>query len=404
MHEDVGRELLLERFGPEFARNPQPNYAKVRDVAPVIRSGQSVTLSRHGDVEFALRTPEVFSSGMGALGLGNVRPLIPLQIDPPEHRRYRRMLDPLFAPREVAKIEQDIEVLTNQLIDAFIDRGECEFNSEFAVPLPTTVFLRLLGLPIEELPRFLRLKDGIIRPEATAAGYDVGGGADAVARAHAIREETGQEIYAVFEEALTDRARRRTDDLLSGFVEWEERGEITRDEILDICYLLMIAGLDTVTDALDCSFGFFVQHAAHRQSIVDDPGLIPSAVEELLRWETPVPGVVRMAATETELSGCPIHAGDIVSVSLGAANTDPAAFPSAETVDFWRNPNPHLAFGGGVHRCVGSHLARTELRIALREFHRRIPHYRLPEGFELEYTLGLRQIENLPLIFTEVRG
>jgi len=387
----IVQELVLERLGPEFSRDPQPYYAKLREHAPVLRLEGSVTLSRHEDIMHAFRHPEVFSSKMGAIGLGNVRPLIPLQIDPPDHKKYRKLLDPLFAPREVARLEADVAALTNDLIDRFVGRGGCEFNGEFAVPLPCTVFLRLLGLPLDDLDLFLRFKDGIIRPGHGTLDMD---------EANRIRSETAQEMYAYFEQVLDEREREPRDDILSGFLDAEVDGDrLSREEILDICFLFLIAGLDTVTDTLDCNFAYLAQHPDHRRELVADPALIPSAIEELLRWETPVPGVARVAAFDTEIRGCPIAEGDMVSIAIGAANTDDAAFPNAQVVDFRRDPNPHLAFGGGVHRCLGSHLARLELRVATREWHRRIPEYRLEEGVELEYTAALRSVEHLPLVW-----
>ena len=173
--------------------------------------------------------------------------------------------------------------------------------------------------------------------------------------------------------------------------------KLTRDEILDICFLFLIAGLDTVTDTLTCSFAFLARHPEHRRRIVEDPSAIPAAIEELLRWETPVPNVFRIAKTDTELGGCPVKAGSFVMVSLGAANLDTGDMVDAFEVRFDRTENRHLAFGGGVHRCLGSHLARRELRIAMQEWHRRIPDYELPPGLELEYPVGLRSVENLEL-------
>ena len=140
---------------------------------------------------------------------------------------------------------------------------------------------------------------------------------------------------------------------------------LTQDEILGICFLFILAGLDTVTDTLECFFAYLAQHPEQRQAIVADPSIIPTAVEELLRWESPVTGVARVAAQDAEVGGCPIHKGDHVGISIGSANTDERALPDADTVDLTRQPNKHLAFGGGVHRCLGSHLARLELRTTL---------------------------------------
>jgi cytochrome P450 len=146
-------------------------------------------------------------------------------------------------------------------------------------------------------------------------------------------------------------------------------------------------------------FAYLAQHPTQRRRLVDDPALIPAAVEEMLRWETPVLGVARVATRETTLAGCPIHAGDQVSIILSSANTDPTEFAAPDDVDFDRQPNRHLAFGGGVHRCLGSHLARQELRIALREWHRRIPDYSVAPGHTLVYTPAIRSIDHFPMVF-----
>jgi cytochrome P450 len=168
---------------------------------------------------------------------------------------------------------------------------------------------------------------------------------------------------------------------------------------LDICFLFLIAGLDTVTDSLTLFFAFLSQHPDHRRQIVEDPSVIPRAVEELLRWETPVAGVARSATGDSTVAGCPITKGNLVFVSIGAANVDPAVFGDPFDVRFDREENRHLGFGGGVHRCLGSHLARRELRVGLREWHRRIPEYQLKPGIELHYPPGLRSVDNLELIW-----
>jgi cytochrome P450 len=356
----------------------------------VFRSPTAVVLSRLADIEMALKHTELFSSNMDAVDLGNIRPLIPLQIDPPDHAKYRRILDPLFTPREMARREPRVTELVNEMIDRFADRGECDFHEEFAVPLPCTVFLQLLGLPLEDLDQFLEWKDGVIRPEG-ASGYD---------RRHEATAPAANQIYAYFERAIDDHIANPRDDVLSALIAARVEGDpLTHDEILDICFLFLIAGLDTVTDSLDCFFVYLARHPDHRHDLIEQPDVLPSAIEELLRWETPVPGVVRVATEDVELGGCPISKGERVSPLLGAANTDPAEFPDPELVDFRRNPNRHRAFGGGPHRCLGSHLARMELRVALREFHRRIPDYEIKPGTELTYTAALRSVESLPLTF-----
>jgi cytochrome P450 len=374
---------------------PQAIYDMLREHSPVLRTEQGGTIiARHEDVEFALRNADIFSSDMEAVSIGNVRPLIPLQINPPEHVKYRRLLDPLFAPKQVALLENDVRKLSNQLIDDFIDSGECEFNSAFAIPLPCTVFLRLLGLPLEDLDLFLELKDNIIRPNGEAAQMPE----EEFTR---IQAETGQRIYAYFDKVLDERERQPRDDMLTGFLEADVDGNrLTREDILDICYLFLLAGLDTVTASVGCMVSFLAQHPEQRQRLVEDPSQIPGAVEELLRWETPVPGVPRVVAEDVELSGERLEAGERVTVLIGSANIDERGFPQPDDVDFERPANRHLAFGGGVHRCLGSHLARLELRVALEQLHERIPDYSIKPGETPQYSMGIRAVEHLPLVFT----
>jgi cytochrome P450 len=243
------------------------------------------------------------------------------------------------------------------------------------------------------------MKDGIIRPDHVA-GEPRGNPAT-----ETLQQETADSIYAYFEAVLDARAGDRRDDLVSHFLDVEIDGErLSREDILDICFLFLIAGLDTVSASLDCFFGYLAQHADQRRTIVERPDLVPSVIEELLRWETPVMAVARVATRDTEIGGCPVHAGDQVMALVGAANVDDEACSDAGEVQFDRAVNRHLAFGGGIHRCLGSHLARLELRIALREWHRRIPEYRVKPGVALEYTPGIRSLESFPMLLGAPRS
>ena len=385
---------VMAAMDPELAASPQPMYKLMRDGSPVLHLDGAVAVSRREDIDEIFRCPEVFSSNMSAVDLGNVRPLIPLQIDPPDHVRYRRILDPLFAPRQMAVLEPQVVALVHDLIDRFIDRGECNLAESFTVPLPSQVFLVLLGLPLSDLDVFLRIKDGIIRPQILYPDVVT------LDEQQEVRRRVAQEIYEYFNATLDERAREPKDDLLSRFLATEVDGEkLTRHEILDICFLFLIAGLDTVSASLECFFAYLAQNPDQRRRLVDDPAIVPHAVEELLRWESPVSGVARVAVADTELGGEAIKSGEHVFVMIGSGNTDEAEFSDPHTVDFDRATNRHIAFGGGLHRCLGSHLARLELRVALREFHTRIPDYRLASGATLEYTPGIRSIADLPIVW-----
>jgi cytochrome P450 len=376
------------------SQDPRAVARAMREQPVVTIDGLFTLITRRHDIESALRDPATFSSKAEAVNLGNTRPLIPLQIDPPKHVKYRRILDPLFAPRKMAPLEDEVVSLVSDLVDQFAAKGECDLHTDFAVPLPCTVFLRLMGLPLEDLDEFLSMKDGIIRPDGVTLEDQ-----------EPVRRATAQRIYDYFQKVIDERRGKPGDDLLTRIMESELDGErLTDDEVLDVCFLFIIAGLDTVTDSLDCMFAYLAQEPEHRRRVVDDPSVVNSAVEELLRWETPVPVVARMATEDTEVDGCPVAAGQHVMLLLASANTDESHEASLDTVDLTRNPNPHLAFGGGVHRCLGSHLARLELRVALREFHKRIPDYSLAPDTVLEYTPGLRSLHTLPLVFAPAAG
>ena len=239
------------------------------------------------------------------------------------------------------------------------------------------------------------MKDGIIRPDHVV-GKPYGH-----REVKAYQQKIADSVYDYFNEVLDQREVERRDDLLSMFLDAEVEGDrLTREDILDICFLFLIAGLDTVTATLDCMFSFLAQNPEHRRQLVENPDLIPNAIEELLRWETPVMGIARVAVADTELGGCPVHAGDQVMVMIGSANTDEAEFPDGDVVRFDRDVNPHIAFGGGIHRCLGSHLARLELRVALREWHKRIPDYEVEPDHTLVYTPGIRSIDYFPMRLT----
>jgi cytochrome P450 len=356
--------------------------------------GLGVSFDRE-DTKFLTHRHEEFTTAMD-VNLGNIRPLLPLNVDPPVHARFRKLLDPIFSPKRMDAQGDDISRRVNKFIDTFIDRGECNFSEEFADPFPSSVFLGLMGLPEHELRMFLDLRDGLLHPD----NIDPAAAADMQLRG-TIARATGARIYEYFGNIVDERSAHPGDDVISHLLKTEIDGDrLTPENVIDICYMLMIAGLDTVGDSLTCIFAFLAQNPEHRQLIVDDPSLIAEAVEELMRWESPVPSTLpRIAKCPVDLpSGVHIREGAAVVPHWGAANLDPEIFSDPMVVRFDREANPHFAFGSGIHRCLGSHLARRELRIAVREWHKRIPHYHLKPGHEeLEYPPGMRHVKNLML-------
>lgn len=378
---------------PDAASDPHAAYRSVREACPVSETvddgHRTVFLCRDEHVRSALRDPSIFSSSMDAVSLGQQRPLIPLQLDPPEHAAYRRALEPHFSAARMAELEGDVRALVADLVDPLIDATSCDIHAAFTEPLPSTIFIRLMGLPLDDLEFFLEFKDGIVRPEG-----------DSPEEIDRSRAEAGERLYDYFREAIAHRRRHPDDGLFSRLIDEEIDGRpVTDDEMLDISYLMILAGLDTVTATLDCFFAYLAQHPERRRAVVEQPEIIGSAVEELLRHQTPVQAVVRIVRESGEIGGVGVEPGDGATIVLGAANTDPRSFENPEDTDLERQPNRHLAFGGGPHRCLGSHLARLELRVALEEFHRRIPDYEIVDGADLDFSMGVRQAARLPLVF-----
>ena len=385
---------LAELMNPEVSRHPQPIYALLQASTPVFRlDGVGVIVASRSGVDQVLRDPELFASSTSH-DLKTKRPLIPLQIDPPDHRKYLKLLDPLFAPQRMKALEGSTTALVNELIDGFIGETEIDFSRQFSTPFPSQVFLTLFGLPMADLPAFLKMKDGTIRPDHVV-GQELGH-----PETEAYQQATADSIYAYFEDVIAARTGNDPgDDLLSHFLTVEVDGDrLSHEEILDICFLFLIAGLDTVTASLDCFFGYLAEHPDTRRKLVDEPDATAAMIEEMLRWETPVMGCARVATRATVIDGFEIDAGEQVMGLLGAANVDEAEFTNAGELVWDRDANRHLAFGGGIHRCLGSHLARLELRVALREWHRRIPDYSIKPGTELNYTAGIRTLDGFPML------
>jgi cytochrome P450 len=300
--------------------------------------------------------------------------LIPIELDGEAHQRYRTLLNPLFTPATAQQLEPSMRALANQLIDKFIDRGECDVVSEFARLLPGTLFLRMMGWPVEDSEMFYGWVEASMHasPEESAT----------------LRVQVAQERNRYMAALIDQRRRQPEDDLTTVLAHAEIDGTPISDEDLLLLFrLLMAAGLDTVQSVLSQSFVFLAQHPEFRAQMME-PAVLPTAVEELLRWASPaVP--TRTATEPVEIGGIDLETGERVHCPLGAANRDPTYYADPDTPRLDReNPKPHLTFGLGPHRCLGSHIARLELKIAFEEWHQRIPDYRIGTRGIGEWHLG----------------
>jgi len=341
-------------------------------------------------VHFAHRHPELFSSARAFDSLGSPVPLVPIASDPPDHVRYRRTLDPMLAPRVINRMEDELRQQVNELIDGFAERGSCEVIGDLAKPFPTQVILTLFGLPLEDRDRFFSWNQKILEITGGKAGEPTPDQMDAA--------------LAMFEymQGFIDRKRLVPgDDMLSSVLALKGDDAWSNEEVLGLCFLVALAGLDTVT----ASIGFALMHLSKRRDlrhrIVDDPSSRSGLIEEVLRLEVPAALTPRVTTKDVVIGGETIPAGSYVFLVLGAVNRGPEWGESANEINLEDADRGHLTFGGGIHRCMGSHLARRELRIVIDEFHQRIPEYSLPEGFEprLVWPAGTFHLSELPIVF-----
>jgi len=402
-------ELRFEQMSPELqaliayapndsfdVEDSQAVLDRVVREMPVVRWEMGVGFFTMDDIVAAARNPAIVSTNPATgipYGMGSREPLIPLHIDGERHRNARKLLDPLLAPKMVAPIASEVRKLADELIDAFVGDDQVEIHDAFCVPLPSTIFLRLFGMPPEDTEFLIAMKDRILNNEGATADE---------------REELGILAGDRLRELLRARIAERhaepvaRDDWIGRFLTFEVEGErLSDDDLINIMHLFTIAGLDTVTSALSCIIARFATHPEERRRVVADPALLPVTIEELMRFESPVPGGgARWAVEDTEVNGVPVRAGEMVYLCWATANVDPRAFERPLDVELDRSPNRHIAFAAGTHRCLGSHLARVELRAALERLHERIPEYWVTPGDAVRYeSHGVRQALRLPLTF-----
>lgn len=321
----------------------------------------------YDDVKAAFFAPETFSSANPHPSPSTQR-LIPAGLDPPEHTKYRKLLIPPFAGKEIKARESHIRDYCRQLIEGFVDRGECDFARDFAYRFPTGIFIEMLGLPLENLTYYVSLAHGI---SATPPDEDMDGKKVKAYEA---------EIIAIFEQLLEERRKQPRDDLMSYLLAAEIDGApISQGDLLAACMLLLRGGVDTVAAQLSHTFHHLANDAALRCRIVEQPENNMRLLDEMLRYYTPG-NSIRTATRDVEVGGCPIRKGDRVIMPRAACHRDPRQFPDPDTFDPDRRSNNHIAFGIGIHACLGAHLARLELRVALEEWHRLIPDYRIKPG------------------------
>lgn len=389
---------------PALAATPtawQERAAELRRKAPVVYSQSKKgywVVTRYDLVCEVLRDATTFSSFPNDLANVSQGRLMPIELDPPEHTVMRKVLLPLFTPKRLQEIEPRVRATINDLIDQFCEKGECEFVEAFAHALPTRVFLELMGWPLDDAEIFSETTDIALQglPGKTAE------------ESQQAQAEAAFKVYGYFADVI-ERVKRGDYDMNSLTAQIilapiEEPDGTTREltvaELGQMFFLLAIAGLHTTQGSLAWSIINLASNPDQRADLVAHPDHIPAAIEEILRYEAAA-SLGRRATRDTTLGDVRIAEGDQLLLLLSSANRDADHFSNAGDLHIDRTPNHHVSFGMGVHRCLGSHLARQELRLALEELHKRIPDYELVEGDPPRMTgTQVRSCTYLPIQFT----
>lgn len=384
--------------------DPYPLYSRLRAEDPVhwSRMLQAWVLTRYQDVESSLSDPRLSANRQKArslvarLAIRQQQMSVPLRPgvtmlsnDPPEHTRLRRLVSKAFTPRMVQALRPRIQDIVDTLLDQAQEARRFDFARDFAHPLPVIVIAEMLGIPASDRDMFRQWSDDAV---AALAGPFA---------PPQVMERNRRSVMAMadyFRETIRDRRKSPGADLISSLVAAEEQGQVlTEDEMLATCMLLLVAGNETTAKLLANGMLALLRHPDQLGRLREEPSLVPTAVEELLRYDSPAQMTARVATEELQIDGVRIKTGDLVIPVLGAANRDPAVFERPDQLDVSRDPNPHMAFGDGIHFCLGAPLARAEAQIALSALLQRMPNLRLVGEPRWDGSFVLRGVSSLPV-------
>ncbi|MEU3405993.1 cytochrome P450 [Streptomyces sp. NPDC006670] len=399
------RPVPLPYADPAFVTDPFPLYRQLREAGPVrhvvIAGGlEAFLVTRYDDALDALSDARLSSDVRDASDTRLLRQLpeveresmlsTMLRSDPPDHTRLRRLVSKAFTARRVAGMRPRIQALTDRLLDALAPAGHADLVAEFALPLPVAVISELLGVPVDDRHDFQHWTDLMIRRGAEPPDP-------------AVVNEAWQHMRAYVAGLIGDKRAEPGDDLLSGLVTArDEEGRLSEDELVAMVFLLLAAGYITTVNLIGGGIAMLLAHPRQLDLLRSDPALLPGAIEEFLRYDGPVsPGIARFAREDLEIAGVRVPRGATVLIGSALADRDPARFPDPERLDVTRRDNAHLAFGHGIHYCLGAPLARLEGEIAIGTVLRRLPGLALavPPDAVPWRPGGLRGPESLPVTF-----
>jgi hypothetical protein len=398
---------------PEFVANPYPTFARMRSNDPVFWSAENNywCLTRYDDItslipsqQFSSNRLEAHAGRMAQGAKEYFRPFLTavsswmLMIDPPDHTRLRGLVNKAFTPRVVEDMRIFIQELVNKMLADLEGQGSMDVIADLANPLPAMVIAELLGVPRTDQRQFKEWSDDIA---LALSAIDTTASKDELFALYSVAQKSALALSDYFKEHVAELRRHPQENLLFALAQAEEQGDrLTQDELFANCVLLMIAGHETTTNLIGNGILALLQNPDQREALVANPELIVSAVEELLRYESPVQKMGRIALADIELKGKHIKKGDLVCFSFAAGNRDPEVFASPERLDITRKPNRHLAFGHGLHYCVGAALARLEGQIVINTVLRRLPRLQLAtENLQWHRNFTLRGLKSLPVVF-----
>jgi cytochrome P450 len=359
---------MLDIFSDEIRRDPYPLYDQMRTYSPVFYAPppfDGFLIFDYEGAKRALNDHDAFSSQVPAPRHWFIF------FDPPAHTKLRALISRAFTPGTVANLEPYIRELSRQLLDQVIARGEMDLADDFSVPLPMKVIATMIGIPATDWAQFKRWSDSILK-----LSYARSGGQEAEQAHHEFAAVTG-EMNQYLGQMIAERQVAPKNDLLTRLIQAEVDGErLSAEEILGFFQLLVVGGQETSTNLLNNAVLCLLENADQLARLQAAPQLLPSAIEEVLRFRSPLQWVMRTPRRDLTMHGRTIPAGKLVLPMIGSANRDPKIFNSPNQFDITREPNPHIAFGHGIHSCVGAALARLEARIALSDFLTRIKTFR----------------------------
>jgi cytochrome P450 len=353
----------------------------LRDAGPVVFMNGCYHLTRREDVLAALRNPKVFSSRL-ALQPDGYLPVVPLAFDPPEHTRYRKILQPLFSPHALSKSRPVLERHAAEMIAELAGRGECDAVADFANLYPFQVFLDLYGLPLEDRDRLIDWKNAVNTDKPVLSQDDL---------------DKAQAMFAYLTDAIQQRRRNPGSDMLSKVMTGD--GDFSDLELLGMSHLLILAGLDTVTAAIGFSLFELARRPELRKKLRDNPRDTRVFIEEIVRLEPSAPVAPRVTTEYVEVGGMTLPPGSAVRLCMAAINRDGSDAVSTDDLVLDGKVHRHWGFGGGPHRCLGSHLARIELTVIVGEWLKQIPDFELPPDYtpEISFPSKTFALKNLPL-------